>query len=97
VHKTLRDQSNIFQLPVDKAKAISAKVSKSVKAVKEKLLEFGGQAVKTYCRTRWFSELYLVDSIIANHEKPGDSLGKTLAFLQLDELVPTTLVRKIHF
>jgi hypothetical protein len=66
VHKTLRDQSNIFQLPVDKAKAISAKVSKSVKA-KEKLLELGGQAVKTYCRTRWFSELYLVDSIIVNH------------------------------
>ncbi len=96
VHKTLRDQSNIFQLPVDKAKAISAKVSKSVKAI-EKLLEFGGQAVKTYCRTRWFSELYLIDSIIANHEKPGDPLEKTLAFLQLDELVPTALVRKIHF
>jgi hypothetical protein len=96
VHKTLRDQGNVFQLPVDKAKAISAKVSKSVKA-KEKLLEFGGQAVKTYCRTRWFSELYLVDSIIVNHEKPGDPLAKTLAFLQLDELVPTALVRKIHF
>ncbi len=64
---------------------------------KEKLLECGGLAVKTYCRTRWFSELFLVDSLISNHEKPGDPLAQTLAFLELDELVPTALVRKTSF
>jgi hypothetical protein len=96
VHKALQDKNNIFQSAVDKAKAISAKVSKSVKA-KEKLVEFGGLAVKTYSRTRWFSELFLVDSIISNHEKPGDPLAQMLASLDLDELVPTALVRKLVF
>jgi hypothetical protein len=38
-----------------------------------------------------------VDSLISNHEKPGDPLAQTLAFLELDELVPTALVRKTSF
>jgi hypothetical protein len=94
VQKALQDRSNIFQSPLEKAKAISGKLSKSVRA-KEKLLQCGGLAVKTYCRTRWFSELHLVDSVLANHERPGDPLAQTLAFLLLDELVPTAVVSKI--
>jgi hypothetical protein len=94
VQKALQDRSNIFQSPLEKAKAISGKLSKSVQA-KEKLLQCGGLAVKTYCRTRWFSELHLVDSVLANHERPEDPLALTLAFLLLDELVPTAVVSKI--
>jgi hypothetical protein len=72
---------------------ISAKFSKSVKA-KEKLKECGGIAVKTYCRTRWFSELHLVDSLLENHQRPGDPVAQVLAFLQCEELVPTPVVSK---
>jgi hypothetical protein len=83
VQKTLRE----------KAKALSGKFSKSVKA-KEKLHECGGLALKTYCRTRWFSELHLVDSLLANHERPGDPVGQMLAYVKCEELVPTALVSK---
>jgi hypothetical protein len=62
---------------------------------KEKLQESGGLAVKTYCKTRWFSELSLVDSLLANHEIPGDPVGQMLAFVQFEELVPTALVSKL--
>jgi hypothetical protein len=91
VLKTLKDKSNIFSSSLEKAKAISRKSSKSVKA-KEKLTECGGLAVKTYCRTRWFSELHLVDSLLANHEIPGDPVAQMLAALECEELVPTALV-----
>lgn len=36
-----------------------------------------------------------MDSVLANHERPGDPLAQTLAFLLLDELVPTAVVSKI--
>jgi len=61
---------------------------------KEKLQEAGGVAVKTYCRTRWFSELDLVDSLLDNHERPGDPVGQMLAVVQAEELVPTAVVSK---
>jgi hypothetical protein len=94
VHKTLRDKNiAIYSSALEKAKVISAKFSKSVKA-KEKLKECGGIAVKTYCRTRWFSELHLVDSLLENHQRPGDPVAQVLAFLQCEELVPTPVVSK---
>jgi hypothetical protein len=71
-------------------------LSKSVKA-KEKLQECGGLAVKTYCRTRWFSELHLVDSLLENHERPGDPVAQVLTFVECEELVPTALVSNKMF
>jgi hypothetical protein len=96
VLKAVNDKDSIFVGPLQKAKTISYKFSKSVKA-KEKLAEFGGCAVKTYCKTRWYSELHLVDSILENHNREGDPLAQTLTSMLWDEYLPSHLVKFFYW
>lgn len=74
VGKALNGKSSIFRVPLKKVRDLSRMFSRSGKA-KDILKASGGLSIKSYCATRWFSELTTVKSFMQNRQLKGDPVA----------------------